>query len=126
MVKIDSDLFSRDIDLVKDELNKRSWLPFITKSMVLHLFTNLTNRWLDTYRKQRHENSEKVLHRMKELEKLYEEREQQREEELRNTLYTLKKVLCQVQARLSVREYARSVQIGTMAMFAHATDIVVT
>lgn len=50
MVKIDSDLFSRDIDLVKDELNKRSWLPFITKSMVLRLFTNLTNRWLDTYR----------------------------------------------------------------------------
>lgn len=29
---------------------------------------------------------------MKELEKLYEEREQQREEELRNTLYTMKKV----------------------------------
>lgn len=125
MVKIDSDLFSRDIDLVKDELNKRSWLPFITKSMVLRLFTNLTNRWLDTYRKQRHEDSEKVLHRMKELEKLYEEREQQREEELRNTLYTLKRFLCQVQARLSVREYARSVQIGTMAMFAHAIDIVV-
>ena len=92
MVKIDSDLFSRDIDLVKDELNKRSWLPFITKSMVLRLFINLTNRWLDTYRKQRHEDSEKVLHRMNELEKLYEERELQREEELRNTLYTLKKV----------------------------------
>ena len=57
MVKIDSDLFSRDIDLVKDELNKRSWLPFVTKSMVLRLFINLTNRWLDTYRKQRHEDS---------------------------------------------------------------------
>lgn len=90
MVKIDSDLFSRDIDLVKDELNKRSWLPFITKSMVLRLFTNLTNRWLDTYRKQRHEDSEKVLHRMKELEKLYEERAAARRRAAQNTLYSEK------------------------------------
>jgi hypothetical protein len=40
MVKIDSDLFSRDIDLVKDELNKRSWLPFVHKpnqQMVGHI-----------------------------------------------------------------------------------------
>lgn len=99
MAKLKNDLFGKDIDLVKDELNKRRWLPFVTRSVVLHLFTSLANCWMNTYRKQRHEDSEKVLHRMKELDKLYHEREQHREEELRKRLDIQKEAMFQASSR---------------------------
>lgn len=99
MAKLKNDLFSKSVDLVKDELNKRKWLPFITRSMILRLFTTLANRWQDTYRKQRHEDSEKVLHRMEELDKLYGEREQHREEELRKRLDIQEKAMLQASSK---------------------------
>lgn len=99
MVKLDNDLFGKDIDLVRNELNKRKWLPFITRSAVLRLFADLANCWRDTYRKQRHEDSEKVLHRLKELDGLYDEREQHREEELRKRLDIQKKAALQASSK---------------------------
>ena len=87
------DLFSKDIDLIKDELNAKRWLPFVSKAKVLRLVGMLANRWVATYRQKRHEDSQKVLDRLKELDTLYEEREKQREEELRKRLEVQKKAL---------------------------------
>lgn len=73
------DLFGADIGSVTETLNKNRWNPFLSKARVLRIFGNLANKLTDTYRKKRQEDSQKVLDRMNELDKLYKEREEERE-----------------------------------------------
>lgn len=64
-------------DIIK-KLNSCSMLPFVGKEKVLMMFVEYSNAISDTYRKSVEENDQKVLFRLAELDKLYEEREQER------------------------------------------------
>lgn len=85
--------FSNDIDEVCARLNKKLWLPFLSRGSVLRLFCDLSNRMRERYRNMRHEDSEKVLARMNELDRLYKEREEEREAQLRKCLDIQKKAV---------------------------------
>ena len=87
----DFTLFSRDAEEVTEELNKRKWLPFISKERVLRLITKLSNRWAELYRTNRIEDNKNVLTRMQELDKAYQERDEYRMQLLVEKLETFKK-----------------------------------
>ena len=87
----DFTLFNRDAEAVTEELNKRRWLPFISKERVLRLITSLSNRWAELYRTNRIEDNKNVLTRMQELDKAYQERDEYRMQLLVEKLETFKK-----------------------------------
>lgn len=87
------DLFGADIGSVTEALNKNRWNPFLSKARVLRIFGNLANKLTDTYRKKRQEDSQKVLDRMNELDKLYKEREEERERQFVSFMELQKKAL---------------------------------
>ena len=87
----DFTLFNRDAEAVTEELNKRRWLPFISKERVLRLITSLSNRWAELYRTNRIEDNKNVLTRMQELDKAYQERDEYRMRLLVEKLETFKK-----------------------------------
>ena len=87
----DFTLFNRYAEAVTRELNKRMWLPFISKQRVLMLIATLSNRWAELYRTNRIEDNKNVLTRMQELDKAYQERDEYRMQLLVDKLETFKK-----------------------------------
>ena len=77
MEKIE-EVIAKHTNDVLSKLNSCSVLPFIGKNQALMMFVNLSNAVTEIYRKGEDENKQKLLCRLAELDKLYEEREQER------------------------------------------------
>lgn len=87
----DFSIFSRDTEIVTEELNKKKWLPFVSKGKVLRLLMSMSNRWVELYRARRYEDNKDVLTRMQELDRRYQERDEFRMQLLTEKLESFKK-----------------------------------
>lgn len=65
---------------VIEKLNSCGMLPFISKEKALKVFVEFSNTIAETYRIGADEIDRKLLSRLAELDKLYEKREQERQE----------------------------------------------
>lgn len=72
------DLIKAHLDGVIEKMNSCNMLPFVRKKDVLMMFAKFTDAVTDAYRKGIEENNYKVMCRLAELDKLYDERESER------------------------------------------------
>ncbi len=86
-------LFEKELETVTCELNRRHWLPFVSKGDVIRLLNGVVSRLTSSYRSKLHEDSMKTIDRMNELDTLYREREEEREAQFREHLEKQKEAI---------------------------------
>lgn len=86
-------MFEKELETVSGELNRSRWLPFIGKGKALRLLCESVSRLTALCHDELHENSLKTVERMNELDILFNEREEEREEQFSEHLDKQKKAI---------------------------------
>ncbi len=87
------ELFEKELETVTSELNRKHWLPFVSKGDVMRLLNGVVSRLTSSYRSKLHEDNMKTIDRMNELDTLYLLREEEREAQFREHLEKQKEAI---------------------------------
>lgn len=116
-------MFEKELETVSGELNRSRWLPFIGKGKALRLLCESVSRLTALCHDKLHENSLKTVERMNELDILFNEREEEREEQFSEHLDKQKKAIILASSKAFCEESAPDVPNRPFAVAKGATNI---
>lgn len=111
------EVFEKELEAVSGELNRRHWLPFISKAEVLRLLSGLVNRLASSYRGKQHKDSLKTVDRMNELDTLFKEREEERERQFELHLDQQKEAIIKASSKAFCKGVCPELSNGNYATF---------
>lgn len=80
------ELLEKELMNITSSLNRRRWLPFVSKRSVIRSLSDIMNILNSSYKKRIQENSLKTLNRMNELDALFKEREDEQKRQFNMAL----------------------------------------